>query len=284
MPIGTALQEMFSLKTLLLVFTFPFKKVLHAFSFLMNKVRLTMSTSLKLELLVSTARWGFPFIFEWLYDDLDEKNPKIYCRLSEKTLLHLAAENGHYNICKKIIENVQDKNPSDENGWTPLHLATLFGHLKVCEYILENIDEKNPEGRYNLEVNITPLGLAAGNGHLAAYQCISKSLGVVNPADSTSGTTPLHVAANCGQFTVCKYILENSLNKDPIDLIDGSTPFDLADSNGHSKICELIAEERGDKDYQPCSIQVHFLNRRIQNHLNNFSNLIKSSPLGTCMQ
>ena len=206
----------------------------------------------------------------------------MYCRYRERTLLHLAAENGHYNICKKIIENVQDKNPSDENGWTPLHLATLFGHLKVCEYILENIDEKNPEGRYNLEVNITPLGLAAGNGHLAVYQCISKSVGVVNPADSTSGTTPLHFAANFGHFTVCKYILENTMNKDPIDLIDGLTPFDLADLNGHSKICELIAEERGDKDYQHRSIQIHFLNRRIQNHLNNFSNLIKSSPMGTC--
>jgi hypothetical protein len=78
MPIGVALQDMFLSKTLILAFSFPFKKVLHAFSFLMNKVRLTMSTSLKLELLVSTARWGFPFIFEWLYDDLDEKNPKIY--------------------------------------------------------------------------------------------------------------------------------------------------------------------------------------------------------------
>ena len=281
-PIDVAPHDMFLLKTLLLAFTVPFKKVLQAFSFLMNKIRLTMSTSLKLELLVSTARWGFPFIFEWLYDDLDEKNPKIYCRYRERTLLHLAAENGHYNICKKIIENVQDKNPSDEKGWTPLHLAALFGHLKVCEYILENIDEKKPKGRYNLEVDITPLDLAAQNGHLAVYQCISKSVGAVNPADNKSGATPQHFAACSGHFTVCKYILENAMNKDPIDLMDGLTPFDVADSNGHSKICELIAEERGDKDYQHRSIQIHFLNRRIQNHLNNFSNLIKSSPLGTC--
>ena len=248
----------------------------------MNKIRLTMSTSLKLELLDTTVRWGFPFIFEWLYDGLEEKNPKIHCRYKERTLLHLAAGYGHYNICKKIIENIQDKNPSDENGWTPLHSAALFGHLKVCEYILENIDEKNPKNRYNLEVNLTPLDLAAGKGHLAVYQCISKSVGDVNPADSTSGVTPLHYAASFGHFTVCKYILENTMNKDPIDLIDGSTPFDLADCNGHSKICELIAEERGDKDYQHRSEKVHFINRQIQNHLKNFSNLIKSLPLGTC--
>ena len=98
MPIGVALQDMCLLKTLLLVFTFPFKKVSHAFSFLMNKIRLTMSTSLKLELLESTARWGFPFIFEWLYDGLDEKNPNLVGRYSDRTLLHLAAENGRYNI------------------------------------------------------------------------------------------------------------------------------------------------------------------------------------------
>ena len=199
-------QDIFSSKTLLLAFSFPFKKVTQAFSFLMNKIRLTMSTSLKLELLVSTARWGFSFIFEWLYDGLEEKNPKIHCRYNERTLLHLAAGYGRYNICKKIIENIQDKNPSDENGWTPLHSAALFGHLKVCEYILENIDEKNPKNRYNLEVNLTPLDLAAGKGHLAVYQCISKSVGFVNPADSTSGVTPLHYAASFGHFTVCKYI------------------------------------------------------------------------------
>ena len=282
MPIGVALQDMCLLKTLLLVFTFPFKKVSHAFSFLMNKIRLTMSTSLKLELLESTARWGFPFIFEWLYDDLDEKNPKIYCRLSEKTLLHLAAENGHYNICKKIIESVQNKNPPDELYWTPLHLAAFYGHLKVCEYILENIDEKNPKGYYTLEVDVTPLDLAAQNGHLAVYQCISKSVGAVNPADSTTGATPLHFAASAGHFTVCKYILQNTMNKDPIDAMDGLTPFDVADYEDHSKICELIAKERGDKDYQHRSDKVHFLNRQIQNHLKNFSNLIKSSPLATC--
>ena len=282
MPIDVALQDMFLIKTLLLAFTFPFKKVSQAFSFLMNKIRLTMSTSLKLELLESTARWGFPFIFEWLYDDLDEKNPNLFGRYSDRTLLHLAAENGRYNICKKIIENVQHKNPPDGLDWTPLHLAARFGHLKVCEYILENIDEKNPKGMYTLDVDVSPLDLAAQNGHLAVYKCISKSVGAVNPADSTSGATPLHFAASAGHFTVCKYILQNTMNKDPIDAMDGLTPFDVADCEGHSKICELIAKERGDKDYQHRSYKVHFLNGQIQNHLNNFSNLIKSSPFGTC--
>ena len=236
---------MFFINTVLLAitngFTIPFRGVSCAFSFLMKKIRLAMSTELKMELLVFAATWGFPFILDWLYEDIEEKNPKLSD--SGTTLLHFAANNGHHNICKKIIENISDKNPLDKDTWTPLHCAAQNGHLKVCEYISKNIEENNPKG-----------------------------LGDI---------TPLHIAAQNGHFGVCKYILKNTTDKDPKDA-NGSTPYDLADYNDHSKICELIAEERGDKDYQHRSIQYHCLNRQIQNHLNNFSNLIKSSTVGTC--
>ena len=157
---------MFSLNTILLAithgFTVPFRGVSWAFSFLMNKIRLAMSTPLKMELLVFAATWGFTFIFEWLYEDIEEKNPKLFP--GGKTLLHFAANNGRHNICKKIIENISDKNPLDEEDtWTPLHCAAQNGHLKVCEYILKNIEENNPKGLGD----ITPL-----HGHFGV--CKSK--------------------------------------------------------------------------------------------------------------
>ena len=39
------------------------------------------------------------------------------------TPLHEAAGNGHLSLCKFIMENLEDKNPEDSDGFTPLHLA-----------------------------------------------------------------------------------------------------------------------------------------------------------------
>ena len=38
-----------------------------------------------------------------------------------------------------IIENVQDINPSNENGETPLGLATRNGYFEICKLFIENI-------------------------------------------------------------------------------------------------------------------------------------------------
>ena len=49
------------------------------------------------------------------------------------TPLHIAAQQGHLNVCKLIIENVIVKNPSSDKGETPLSLATQYSHEKVCK-------------------------------------------------------------------------------------------------------------------------------------------------------
>ena len=39
----------------------------------------------------------------------------------------------HFEICKLIIETVDVKNPSNDQGDTPLSLATQSGHNEVCK-------------------------------------------------------------------------------------------------------------------------------------------------------
>ena len=41
-------------------------------------------------------------------------------------------------------QNVSDKNPSENNGWTPLHWAARMGHIKVIKAILNQVSNKNP--------------------------------------------------------------------------------------------------------------------------------------------
>ena len=57
------------------------------------------------------------------------------------TPLHYAAWNGHFDICKYILENVQEKNPSNNVGETPLDLAHQKKHFKIFELISQHIEK-----------------------------------------------------------------------------------------------------------------------------------------------
>ena len=60
------------------------------------------------------------------------------------------------------MENLVDKNPRKDDGWTPLHYAAKKGHLDICKLICKNIEDKNPKDNYGL----SPIFLANGNGHM----------------------------------------------------------------------------------------------------------------------
>lgn len=59
------------------------------------------------------------------------------------TPIHQAAENGHEQVCKLIMDKIKDKNPADLKGRTPLHIAAKNGYLAVCELILDELEDKN---------------------------------------------------------------------------------------------------------------------------------------------
>ena len=81
------------------------------------------------------------------------------------TPFHLAASEGHKVICKMIMDEIQekiptmnmykgiikmmiyrlkDKNPKDEHGLTPLHLAAGNGHETIYKMIMDEVYEKIP--------------------------------------------------------------------------------------------------------------------------------------------
>ena len=57
--------------------------------------------------------------------------------------LHIAANKGHTEIYKVIMEKEADKNPV-YNGFTPLQIAARSGNLEMCKLILENVNDKSP--------------------------------------------------------------------------------------------------------------------------------------------
>ena len=88
-------------------------------------------------------------------------------RNSGDTLLYnLALNIGNLDTSELNSENVVDKNPADNFGNTPLHYAANYGCLEICRLIIDNVD--NPHTVNNARQ--TPKALANLNGHIAVSQ------------------------------------------------------------------------------------------------------------------
>ena len=52
---------------------------------------------------------------------------------------------GHFQLCKLLIENMEDKCPRDNLGWdTPFHWAAEMGHWDICKIFIQHLKGGNP--------------------------------------------------------------------------------------------------------------------------------------------
>ena len=214
--------------------------------FIINKIKLKNVRKTERTNALFLAAWqGHLEVYDFLMGRLRNKNPGTVSRINEKnrTPLHYAASNGHYGMCKLIIESTSDKNPASikYDGETPLHLAASNGHLKICKLIMEHLSDKNPANSVEDGGEFTPFHFAARKGHFSVCQLMLDNLSDKNPATKTARVTPLHMAARDGHVAVCKLIMENLVDKNPISS-SGTTPLNIATFFGKLKVCRLFHE------------------------------------------
>ena len=194
--------------------------------------------------------------------------------------LHEAVSRGNFEICKFIIDQVDDKNPANNKGHTPFHIAANYrsndnskyvwghnegkeedirGHFDICQLIFERTGFQNPSD----DRQRTPLHYAASHGNLEICKMIIEKVDNPNPLSDLfySDNTPLHLAARKGHLEICKLIVENSkvVNKNPRN-IGGETPLHFASDYGHFEICQLlidIIEEKNPRDYDYRDTPLH---------------------------
>jgi ankyrin repeat protein len=61
------------------------------------------------------------------------------------TPLHLAAENGHFELCRTLLENNADLNAQTSDGETPLHRTSVKGRVDIARLLLDR--GANPRAR-----------------------------------------------------------------------------------------------------------------------------------------
>ena len=137
---------------------------------------------------------------------------------------------GYLSVCKALVENLEDKNPRDWDGYTALHMAVGHGSYDILKLLIDNVTIKNPADK----TGWTPLHWAARE-ELPKFKLIFENAEDKNPA-ALDRKTPLHMAAQWGKLEVCKFILENVHDKSTtlMNLVWGRmpTPWWMAEMNG----------------------------------------------------
>ncbi|XP_045049132.2 ankyrin repeat and SAM domain-containing protein 1A isoform X3 [Desmodus rotundus] len=118
-----------------------------------------------------------------------------------ETALHCAAQYGHTEVVKVLLEELTDPTMRNNKFETPLDLAALYGRLEVVKMLLNahpNLLGCNTKKH-------TPLHLAARNGHRAVVQVLLEA-GMDSNYQTEKGSA-LHEAALFGKNDVVRVLL-----------------------------------------------------------------------------
>ena len=179
---------------------------------------------------------------------------------------HIVANFGSLKLFEFVVKRTGEINPSLNNGVTAFHLAAESGCLEMCKYIIERIEDaihntkrmklenfvgnsrhwdwkteiKNPADKFGM----TPLHYSAKNGCIDVYHLILENSDDKYPANF-SGQFPLHIAARKGHLELCKYIIERTEVKSfdnnyfPFDNINNTVLHNAAQS-GNLKLYKYL--------------------------------------------
>ena len=82
--------------------------------------------------LYNAASGNKPKIYQMIMKKNNDKNP-MHPEFYVGTPLHVAVKNNHIEVCKVILDGVQEWNPKDFWGRTPYDIAKKLDHKNICE-------------------------------------------------------------------------------------------------------------------------------------------------------
>lgn len=153
--------------------------------------------------------------------------------------LLLAAERGHLEVVRMLLQSHARVDVFDEDGKAALHLAAEKGHEDIADVLLSHKAFVNAKTKLGL----TPLHHAAQNGYTRLVRLLVETHAASTDALSLSKQTPLHLAAMSGQLGVCSSLLKLRADITATDC-HGQTPLHLAAENDHSEVVQLFLQHR----------------------------------------
>lgn len=168
------------------------------------------------------------------------------------TALHRAANCGHVEVVKMLIDSGANIEATGSSQWTLLHWAAKNGRGDILRMLLQQGANK-----YGLK----PLHFAAARDNVDIFKTLIEK-GANNGASTIDRLTPMsggraneeaipldlwrtmYWATNSGGDQVVRRLLQDGANTEAT-ISDGQTPLQSAANGGHVKIVKMLIEKGG---------------------------------------
>ena len=165
-----------------------------------------------------------------------------------------AAGDGRAEAVRSLLEEGADVNVARGDGLTPLHLAAENGHLAVAEALVAAgaaIDAGTRIGRY------TPLHVAARAGRGAVALRLLEAGADPNARTTNSGVTALHLAAGAtGGRPAVAALLDHGADPNAREASAGQTPLFFAAAANRAAVVDLLLAAGADPGVATAAVEV----------------------------
>ena len=134
------------------------------------------------------------------YDAVGRKNFNVNGSLHD-TLLHKAARNKNYKICKMLVKFGADVNLLNLDNQSPLNVAEANGDSPICKLLVKKRKERKIKYKKTLHIYANKNDLAMCKKHI-------RNGDNVNETDEKM-RTPLHVAMIYASDALCELLLRH---------------------------------------------------------------------------
>ena len=126
------------------------------------------------------------------------------------TCLITAAENGHLDICRLLIDKGAQLEAKTSNGWTPLHCAADQGHVEIVRLFCDrgaDVEARTNDNAYR--PGSRPLHRASMNGHISVVKELIEERNAEINARANDGWTALTNARQQHRRDIAAYLVSH---------------------------------------------------------------------------